>query len=310
MEHDRLTARLEASSGRSGGAPALVAVAMANNPEVIGCIGTALARGVARFLLVGPAGETRDLACEHSVDIDGAEFLEESAPVAACRFVARLASEGRADVVMKGLVQTGDFMRALLDRSLGLVPPGGLLSHVALFDIPTYSQLLLLTDAAITTQPDEEQKIGLIRNALQVALALGLHPVRIALVAPVERISDKVPSTVDAGRVVERFRASLPTGCSIDGPFGLDVAVSSESARIKGIEGPVAGRANLLVLPGLDAANVLYKSLTCFCAAAVAGVVAGASIPVVLTSRADSESNKYLSLLLALSVRLAKDEQP
>jgi phosphate butyryltransferase len=291
------------AGGRSAGAPMdvpVVAVPMANNPEVIGAIGTAIREAVARFVLVGPVDEIRRLADADGVDLAGSELCEERDGQAACARAATMASRGEAQVLMKGLVQTADFVRSILDRSRGLVPPGGLLSHVALCDIDVHDRLIYLTDAAITTYPEAAQKVLIVENALRCALALGAERPRCAMIAPVEKVSDRIPSTTDAVAVVEAF-ADDPR-IDVGGPFGLDVAISVEAAAIKGIGGSVAGRADILVLPNIDAGNAVYKALTWFARARVAGIVSGASAPVVLTSRADSEESKLNALRFALAV--------
>ena len=278
----------------------VVAVPMANNPEVIGAIGQAISRRLARFILIGPPDEMRRIAREHGTALDEATFVEENEPVAACTRAAGLAAAGEAQVLMKGLVQTAEFVRSILARERGLVGEGGLLSHVALCDVSGYERLFFLTDAGVTTYPDAQAKRRIVENVLSCTAALGYERPRVAMVAPVEKVSDKVPATGDAAAVVEAFRGD--PRLVIGGPFGLDVAINPEAARIKGIESAVAGRADVLVLANIDAGNVLYKSLTGFAHARIAGIVAGASVPVVLTSRADSEESKLLSLRFAFAV--------
>ncbi len=215
---------------------------------------------------------------------------------------------GEAQLLMKGQVQTSTFIKAVLDKASGLVEPGRLVTHVTVCGIPSYPRPLLLTDAAITVEPGLEQKVEILRNALAVARALGIARPRVACVAAVEKVSPRVRSTVDAADLVRMAGdPALAARCGIEGieiqgPLGLDIAISPEAARVKGVAGPVAGRADILLMPGLDAANALYKSLTCFAGAVMASVVAGAKVPVVLTSRADSEETKYLSLGLALKL--------
>lgn len=294
-------ARARAVRGpRSAASPPVVAVPMANNPEVIGAIGAAMEEGLARFALIGPVAQIRAVARDARVELGEATIVDETDPVRACARAAAMASAGEAQVLMKGLVQTADFVRSILDRELGLVPAGSLLSHVALCDAERYDRLFLLTDAAITTYPDADQKAQLVENALACAAALGFERPACAMVAPVEKVSEKVPSTTAAASVVARF--AHDHRFDVDGPFGLDVAVNPEAASTKGIAGPVAGRANILVMPSIDAANALYKSLVAFADARVAGIVAGATVPVVLTSRADSEQSKLDALRFALAV--------
>lgn len=328
--HDLLLRRLAAVSGK----PPVVAVPFAHSPEILGCIVRAQTEGAARFILVGPRELAEEAARAAGLSLEGAEFRECPGSAEACVVAAGLAAVGEAQSLMKGQVQTAEFIHAILGPGLGLVAPGGLLSHVAVFDLPFHPRLLFVTDAAITPQANVAQKVELIRNAAGVARALGVTAPRVALVGPVEKPSSKLPSTMDAAEVVRRASAGelgpdlvsaeaarqagaaagakrsgpagpgVPGPIVVDGPFALDVAVSPEAAAVKGIAGPVAGVADILVLPGLDAANVLYKSLTSFTLAAVGGIVAGARVPIVLTSRADSEDTKFDSLLLAQVVGL------
>ncbi len=281
------------------GAIPTVAVPMANNPEILGCIRVAVETGLARFALIGPRDEVSRLAQDHGMDPASVSLVQAVDPVSACARAAEMAARGEAQVLMKGLVQTSDFVRSILNRELGLAPAGGLLSHVALCDVDGFDRLFLVTDAAITTYPSAAQKRLIVLNALACATALGMETPRIAMVAPVEKVSDKVISTREAAEVVAEF-AGDPR-FKIDGPFGLDVAISAEAAATKGIAGRVAGVADILVMPNIDAANVLYKALTGFAHARTAGIVAGAAVPVVLTSRSDSEESKLNSLRFALA---------
>ncbi len=283
----------------------LIAVPMADNEEVIRCIAAVARDGIAEFLLIGDRGRIEATAARCGVSVESARFAPADDAVAACSLAARLASSGEVDILMKGLVQTADFTRAILNREHGLLDPGRLISHVAVFEIPRYHKLLLLTDAAINVAPGVEQKIEILCNAVDVARSLGIERPRIACVAPVEKESAKIQSTVDAAEIVRRFpKGGLPErlgDVEIAGPFGFDVAVSVEAAEIKCIADPVAGEADIVLMPGLEAGNVLYKSLTLFAGARVAGIIAGARVPVVLTSRADSEQSKELSVLLAIA---------
>ena len=300
----RIGALLVRTLGAITGAPPFVAVPMANNPEIIGCIREAIDAGTARFILIGPVDEVRRLAGDHRVDLSGARLVDEQDPVKACERAARMAASGEAQVLMKGLVQTSDFVRSILNRELGLTPRGGLVSHVTLCDVERYDRLFLFTDAAITTYPDATQKRLIVLNALACAQAVGIERPRVAMVAPTEKVSDKVISTREAADVVAGFAGDARL--DIDGPFGLDVAVSREAARTKGIGGSVAGNADILVMPNIDAGNVLYKSLTGFAGARTAGIVAGAAVPIVLTSRADSEESKLNSLRFALAAAVVR----
>lgn len=306
-EHrDRIADRLAASSGGTTPRTPVIAVAGANNPEIIGTIEQAISKDIARFLLIGPPNEIRELAEEHSVRLSGVRILPCSGETECCKLAVDLACTGEADVVMKGLVQTAAFIRAVLHATPPLVRPGGLISHIAVADVPTHHKLLLLTDAAITVAPTVDQRLELIRNALPFARALGLERPKVACIAPVETVSEKVASTGEAAEIVERVNAGEVPGVEIAGPFGLDVALSAQAAAVKSISGPVAGDADLVLAPNLDTGNAIYKSLTIFANARVAGVVGGARIPIVLTSRADSEQTKFASIRLATAAAVGQ----
>ena len=291
-------------SQRRGGATfkeVTVAVPGAHNPEIIRSIGRAMATGFASFRLIGDENEIRRLAQQSGLILSSTEVIDCADEAESCRLAAEMACAGTADVLMKGLVQTSTFVRSILAPDLGLVHEGGLISHVALFDLPTYPKLLLLSDAAIVVAPTVEQRIEIIRNVLPVARSVGIDRPKIACIAPAEKVSERVASTGEEAEIVRRMREGGVSGVEVDGPFGFDVAVDAEAAATKGIEGPVAGDADVIIAPGLDAGNALYKSMSFFGKAQVAGVVSGAKVPVVLTSRADSENAKYASLRLAIA---------
>lgn len=300
-----------------------IAIPMPNSPEIVRSVVRACRNDGVHFVLIGDRDAFVRVLTSASLPEPAPEsvaYLAASDAPSACRTACDLAASGEVDVVMKGLVQTSEFMHAVLDRARGLVPDGSLLSHVALLDIPGYRKLLCLTDAAVNIAPDVDGKEQILRNALGVARAIGLAEranagrprgesgrhhepkevaLRVACLGPVETVSPKIASTVDAEELVARFRNQ--TDCIVAGPLALDAALSPEAARIKGIPGPVAGDADVVLAPNIDAGNAVYKALTCFAGATVAGVVAGARVPVVLTSRADSERSKYESILFALA---------
>jgi phosphate butyryltransferase len=280
--------------------PPAIAVAMANDHEVIRCIGRATEAGLARFILIGPREKILAVAAADKVQLGGAEFVDEPDDVKACAFTAKLAYERRAQIVMKGLVQTAVFTRAFLNRDLDLVPKGGLVSHVALFDIQTYHKLLLMTDGGINIEPDVPRKAAILRNALDFAHRLGLVKPKVALISAIETVNPKIRSTIDARELVRMAEQGLFGSAIVDGPFGLDIAVSAEAARIKGVTSEVAGDADILLVPNIESGNVLYKTLTQFTPTKVAGVLVGARVPMIITSRSDSEDVKFRALGLAV----------
>ena len=274
-----------------------VAVACAQDAHVLEA--AAAARDMAAFALVGDAGKIRQAARDAGVDISGMEIVDEPDDAKACQLaVARVAS-GAAQALMKGLVDTAVIMKAVLDRDAGM-NVGRKLSHLALFALPAYHKLLFVTDAAINIAPDVETKKMIIQNAAEAVATLDEPFPKIALLAAKEKADPKMPATMEAAEIKKAHEGGWLPGCVLDGPLALDNAVSAESARIKGIESPVAGDADILVCPDIEAGNILYKSLAFLAGARNGGVVLGAKKPVILTSRADSAESKLVSIALGI----------
>lgn len=286
----------------------MVAIPMPNSREVMECIRRA--SGTASFILFGDPDAIGRAADEAGTDLSGAEVIEADGDEAACEAAAALAGEGGADLLMKGLTQTSTFTRAILNKAYRLVDPERLLSHVAVFDLPAYHKPLVITDAGINIAPGVEEKREILVNAIEVCRSLGIPKPKAACVAPVERVNPKIRSTVDAAELARLAASGVFGEALVEGPLGFDMAVSGNAAGIKGGGGPVAGDPDILLLPSLDSANAVYKSLTCFASARVGAILAGARVPVVLTSRADSEETKILSLALALTLAGRHQRRP
>jgi len=284
-----------------------VAVAGADDDAVLGAVAAGLSAGVS-FYLVGNEAGIRKTAGMLDIDLQKAVLIDtgESDEAAICRRAAELCAEGKAGVLMKGLVGTASFTRAILDKEIGLTPTDSLLSHIGLFNYPGAENIFLMGDAAINISPDIEAKKKILRNIIGAVRALGVEEPRVALLAPVEKVSPKIQSTVDAAGLKEWLNGGALGKVIADGPFALDVAASRAAAEIKGIQSPVSGRADIFLLPNLDAGNILYKSLTVFAGVSSAGILSGARVPVVLTSRSDTEKVKIASLGLALGIAAAK----
>jgi phosphate butyryltransferase len=283
-----------------GHVPPTIAVAMAHDPEVIRCIGKALAVGLARFVLIGPGAQIHAVAAAENVALGAAEFQNETDEVKACAQAAALVREGRAQIIMKGAVHTATFTRALLNKELELVPEGNLISHTAIFDLPNYHKLLLMTDGGINIDPDVGRKAAILRNAINFARQIGIVEPKVALISASEKVNPKIRSSTDAHALVHLAEEGVFGRAIVDGPFGLDIAVSHEAARIKGVTSEVAGDADILLVPNIETGNVFYKTLTQFTSAGVAGVVAGARCPAIITSRSDTEEVKFRTLGLAV----------
>lgn len=277
--------------------PKTIAVAVAQDAEVLSAVNSARTMGIAEAVLVGDREEIAGAARECGVDIGKFEVLDIKDKSEACRRAVELVSTGKAHIVMKGLVDTSVILKAVLDEKIGL-RTGNVLSHVAVFDVPGYDRLFYVTDAAMNIAPDLQQKKQIIENAVQVANALGNDNPKVAMLAAVEKVNPKMQATVDAAEIVRMNEAGELKGCVVGGPFALDNAVSVEASKHKGITHPVAGYADILMVPVIEAGNMLYKSMVFFARAKNAGIIVGAKAPVVLTSRADSDEAKLNSIAI------------
>jgi phosphate butyryltransferase len=217
----------------------------------------------------------------------------------------KLVSGGHADMLMKGLVDTATFLRSVLNKEFGL-RTGKLMSHVSVFEIENLDRLLFLTDAAFNTYPELKDNVGMINNAVVVAHACGIEVPKVASICPVEVVNASMPSTLDAALLAKMSDRGQFKGCIVDGPFALDNAISEEAAHHKGVTGPVAGKADILLLSNIETANVMYKTLTYFSKSKNGGLLVGTSAPVILTSRADSFETKVNSIALAALVAAKK----
>jgi phosphate butyryltransferase len=281
--------------------PGRVVVPSAANEEALEAVAMAVADGVLRgATLLGAPDAIARTAAQVGLDLSACEVVATADDDAAAALAVRRIVEGRADFLLKGQLDTKKYLKAVLDKSAGVVPEGGVLSHVTVAAMPTYPKPLLFTDVAIHIAPDAQDKIRIVANAVAVARRLGIARPKVAMIAAVEKINPKIPSTTDADAVVQAARAGAFPDAVVEGPYDLYIATSAEAARIKGVRGEVCGDADVLVFPGLDAGNVFYKAIQRFVPDSWnAGVVAGARFPVLLPSRADSARSKRMSILVA-----------
>lgn len=278
-----------------------IAVAAAQDAEVLTAVRRAADLGIVKPILVGEEAGIQAIAGERGISLAGMEIIDEPDKTEACRKAVKLVHDGDADVVMKGIVDTSVILKAVLDKDMGL-RESPVLSHVALFGVEGFDRLLYITDAAMCIAPDVEQKAHIIDNAVKVAHALGNENPIVACLCAVEKINPKMQATLDAAELVERNKHGEIAGCTVCGPLALDNAVSEEAARHKGIADPSAGKADILLVPYIEAGNIFYKSLTYMAKAQTAGMIVGARAPVVVTSRADSDETKLHSIALAIAV--------
>ena len=284
--------------------PVSIAVAGAEDREVLLAVRDASAAGIATPCLVGDATRIAGVAESAGVNLDAihAEIVDVPSDQGWSAEVARqavaLVRQGRAGVLVKGKLDTADLLRAVLDRESGL-RAGALLTHVGLFDVPGLDRLLYISDGGVVLNPTLRQKLEITRNAISVAHALGLTLPKVAILAAAEFVTEDMPTTVDAASLTKMADRGQITGALVDGPFGLDNAVSPAAADTKGLRGPVAGRADILIVPSVEAGNLMAKVITFLSGGRMAGIVVGARVPIVITSRADPHEGKLFSIALA-----------
>lgn len=275
-----------------------LAVAVAQDSEVLSALQDARSEGIADAILVGDEAKIREIAAEMGLDLKGWEIIDETDNVAAAKTAVKLVRDGRAQMLMKGLVGTADILRAVLDREDGL-RTGRVLSHVAILEVPTYHKLLFMTDGGQNIAPDLAQKKEITQNAVDIARALGVSKPKVAALAALELVNPKMPATVDAKALMDMAESGELENCIVHGPIAFDGAISAEAAAHKGMKSEIAGDVDILVVPFIEVGNVLYKCLVYLANTKVAGLIAGASAPIVLTSRSDSHEAKLLSIAAA-----------
>jgi len=267
--------------------------------------------GLIAPILVGPRTRIEAIAAEHSIDLDGIELDDTPHSHASAMRAVELARECRAEALMKGSLHTDELLHAALDRDKGL-RTARRFSHCFVMDVPSYAETLIVTDAAVNVAPTLAQKVDIVQNAIDLAHAIqirGTREVRVAILSAMETVNPNVPSTVEAAALCKMADRRQITGAVLDGPLALDNAINLEAAQLKQIDSPVAGRANVLVVPDLEAGNMLAKSLTFMAGADAAGIVLGARVPIILTSRADSVMTRLASCAVATLVAHARREQ-
>lgn len=277
-------------------------LAAAQDEQALDALMKARDEGIVEAILVGDEEKIQEVAGRKSLDLKDVQLLHEADNDKAAATAVKMVRAGEADILMKGNLGTASLLRAVLNKEYGL-RQGELISHLALFELPSYHKILGLTDAAMNIAPDLQGKMSLIRNAVNYMIKLGIHQPKVALLSAVETVNPDMKSSVEAAVLAKMGQRGQIKNAVIDGPLALDNAVSEESARIKKINSPVAGDADLLVADDIDMANGLYKSLVYLAGARCAAVILGAAAPIVLTSRADTEETKLNSIALAAAVK-------
>jgi len=262
--------------------------------------------GLIKPILVGPRARIEAVAAAHDIDLSQVQIVDAPYSQAAAEAAVQLVREGKAEALMKGSLHTDELMAAVVRRDSGL-RTARRVSHCFVMDVPSLEQALIITDAAVNIAPTLEEKVDILQNAIDLAHVMpGMKEVRVAILSAMETVNPKVPSTVEAAALCKMVDRHQITGAIVDGPLALDNAINLEAAQIKKIDSPVAGRANVLLVPDLEAGNMLAKSLSFLAGADAAGIVLGARVPIILTSRADSVMTRLASCAVAALVAQAR----
>ena len=273
--------------------------AYANDAHTIEAVNDAVERGIVDATLVGDEATIRKACADLGLDPARFEIVHEPVDTKAAAKAVALVRSGAGQILMKGQLSTDKYMRAILNKDTGLMAPGAILSHVSVIEYATYPKLIICGDVAVIPYPELKEKIAITNYLIKVAQALGIDKPKVALIAASEQVLPKVQPTMDAAVIAKMAERGQIQGAFVDGPMALDVAIDAESARIKGIGGSVAGDADALVFPNIDAGNVFYKTSTKLAGCEIAAMVAGAQAPCILSSRGDSVLTKLYSIALA-----------
>jgi phosphate butyryltransferase len=278
--------------------PKKLILAASEDAHSLNAVVNAANQNIIRPVLVGDKEKTFGMAEILNLDISKYEFVGTANPIEAVETSVKMVHDGQADVLMKGKVGTPDMLHSVLNKEYGL-RTGKLLSHFAYFEIETYHKLIGVTDVALNIAPTLMEKIAILNNAVEVLNNLGIEKPKVAVLGAVEKVNTDMEATLDAALLSKMNQRDQILNCIVDGPLAFDNAVSFESAKHKEIKSDVAGDTDLLLMPDIEVGNVLYKSMVFFAKAKVAAIIVGAKVPIVLTSRSDSEQAKFDSILLA-----------
>ncbi|TJX67895.1 bifunctional enoyl-CoA hydratase/phosphate acetyltransferase [Soehngenia saccharolytica] len=281
-----------------------MAVVACHDHEVLEAAIESYNMGLTTPILIGDKEKTHEISISNGLDISEFEFIEEKDLSKASEIGVKLAHSGEADFLMKGLVDTSILLKAVLNKKWG-IRKFDLLSHVMIYQVDTYHKLLFLTDGGMNLQPNLEEKINIINNAAIVARALGLEEIKVAVLAAKEKVDPKMPATMDAAKLKEIYlEGKFDQDIIVDGPFALDLAVSKSACDIKGIESTVGGDADVLLVPNIEMGNGIGKAITYLAKGESAGIIVGAKVPIVLTSRADDNRTKLNSIALGNAIAI------
>ncbi len=275
-----------------------IALANAEDNHALEALVMAKRKGIAKGILIGNIPKIKELLTSYNEDFNDYEFIPESDELKSACTAVFLVKSGQADLPMKGLMMTSSFMKAILDKENGLITPGHLLSQATILEYQEKNRLMVISDCAVNIMPDAEKKIMITKNAIKLANNLGIEKPNIAVLSALEKVNPAIPSTVDAD-IVAKYPDYNNIG-NIIGPVAMDIAMSKEAALHKGVDNPVCGNADILIMPDLAAGNIFTKGLVFFAHFKSAGVLTGTTSPVIMTSRTDTIEDKYLSILMSI----------
>ncbi len=278
-----------------------VVVAAAADTHTLEAVFAAVRDGIVSPVLVGDKARIQEILAEMGVRVPDCDLYNEPEPEGAAARAVSLIREGKGDFLMKGRLETAQMLRPVVNRQTG-IGTGRLMSHFTIFEAPHYHKLFLAVDGGMVTYPTMEQKRGILENTVEVLHRLGYENPKVGILTAVEKVNPKMPETVEADMLFQMYRRGEITGCTVAGPISLDIAMDAEAARIKGYDSPVAGDADVLVVPNIHVGNVLGKSVTVIARGKMAGFIVGAQVPIILTSRSSSAEEKYLSIVLSSAV--------
>ena len=288
-----------ADTVRSSGKKYRIAVAWAQDPNTVGSLHRAVSEGFAEAFMIGRKEQIERTCSDRGIDPGVFTVIEAESEKLAAEMAVRMTRAGETDIVMKGLVGTDKFLKAVMDKEHGLLPPKAFMSYVCAVEIPKYSKLLFITDTAVIPFPDLEQKVAMAEYAIGMARRFGIRKPRVALIGASEKVSSHFPNSLDYSVMCKMAERGQISECIMDGPVDIFLACDPESVKIKGVDTPLEGNADILLFPSLESCNPFYKSLMLFGGGELAGMICGTAKPVVLMSRSESELSKYYCVALA-----------
>ena len=286
--------------------PVRIAVAGAHDPEVLRAVAKAQREGMVEATLAGDWPAIEAYSAQTGVDLAGSTIFHEPDPVRAAQHVVGLVRSEQAEVVVKGQIKTADLLSVALNRHIG-IRGRSLLSHVGIFELPGVDRLIYLSDSGVVVYPDVYQKLEIINNVVKVAQLFGVLRPKVAILAASERVHPKIPASIDALALSKMAEQGWVEGAVVDGPIALDLAISPRAGELAESKSPIAGSADVLIVPNVEAGNIVAKGLQYFAHARMAGLVVGARVPIIISSRADSAETRYLSLAMAVILAGGRD---